>query len=310
MPPTYKSAYKECDAFPYGGRIVCGTSGLGGVWGEIDPDESIRAILYALNNGVRAFDTAPSYANAETYLGMILKEWKGEKPFVSTKVGRQRGENAFDFKLDYSSEALEKSLHQSLKQLGLQQIDLLFLHEPQLVPINEMDRIINCLQGFKAQKLVNYIGIGGNPTDEIMPFIQKKNFDVVSGFLKLDACNLTALDRDIPKLKEEGVAYYAASSLHFSLLGNRLEKYISDGADGTWITQRDIENAVKVKSLAEENNLSLSSMAQRYLFSIAEADRVVVGARNEKQMADTLQDWNDGVLPENLFNKITEIIIA
>ena len=310
MRPTYKSAYKDCDAFSYGGRIVCGTSGLGGVWGETNPDESVRAILYALNQGVRAFDTAPSYANAEAYLGMALKEWIGEKPFVSTKVGRQRGENAFDFKLDYSSGALEESLHQSLKILGLQQIDLLFLHEPQLVPINEIERIISCLQGFKDQKLVNYIGIGGNPTAEIIPFIQKKNFDVVSGFLKLDACNLTALDRDIPKLKEEGVAYYAASSLHFSLLGNRLEKYISDGPDGTWITQRDIDNALKVKALAEEHQIPFSSLAQRYLFSIAEADRVVVGARNEKQMAATLQDWKDGTLSENLFNIITDIIIA
>lgn len=310
MRPTYKSAYKSCDAYPYGGRIVCGTSGLGGVWGEIVPDESVLAILYALENGVRSFDTAPSYANAELYLGMALSEWKGEKPFVSTKVGRQRGETAFDFKLDYSSGALETSLHQSLKQLDLQQIDLLFLHEPQLVAINEMDRIIKCLQSFKEQKLVNYIGIGGNPTAEILPFIKKENFDVVSGFLKLDACNLSALDIDIPKLQSEGVAYYAASSLHFSLLGNRLEKYISDGPDGTWITQRDIENALKVKALSEEHQIAFSSLAQRYLFSIAEADRVVVGARNEKQMAATLQDWNDGALPESLFNTITDIIIA
>ncbi len=308
--PTYKKDYKHTSVFPYGGRLVCGTSGLGGVWGEITPDESVTTILYALENGVCAFDTAPSYANAELYLGMALKEWRGERPFVSTKVGRQRGEDAFDFKLDYSSDALESSLHESLKVLGLEKIDLLFLHEPQLAPVNEMDRIVKCLHSFKEQGLIDYIGIGGNPTTDFFPFIKKEYFDVVSGFLKLDACNLSALEHDIPFFKAEGLAYYAASSLHFSLLGNRFEKYVEAGADGDWLTQSDIENAIKVNQLAAENNIPLSTLAQRYLFSIAEADRVVVGAKNAKQMEATINDWNAGALPEQLFDAITSIIVS
>lgn len=308
--PTYKKDHQITHAFSHGGRIVCGTSGLGGVWGEVVPDESVLAILYALENGVLAFDTAPSYANAELYLGMALREWKGERPFISTKIGRMRGENAFDFKLDYSNAALEQSLYQSLELLGLPYIDLLFLHEPQHVPILEAERIIQCLHRFKEQGLVRSIGMGGNPTLEMQPFIQKAYFDVVSGFLKLDACNLVALEKDIPAFRSQGIAYYAASSLHFSLLGNRLHKYIADGPDNTWITQRDIENALKVKELAESHAIPLASMAQRYLFAIAEADRVVVGARNTQQMKDTLQDWQAGSLPEHLFEAITDIIIS
>ena len=308
--PTYKKDHQVTNVFSHGGRIVCGTSGLGGVWGEIIPEESVLAILYALENGVLAFDTAPSYANAELYLGMALREWKGVRPFISTKIGRLKGDTAFDFKLDYSSDALKKSIYQSLELLGLPYIDLLFLHEPQHVPIKEIERIIKCLEGFKEQGLVKSLGIGGNPTAEILPLIRKENFDVVSGFLKLDACNLSALETDIPELRSKGVAYYAASSLHFSLLGNRLDKYITDGPDNTWITKRDIENAIKVKELAISTNIPLSTLSQRYLFSIAEADRVVVGARNVKQMQNTLQDWNAGSLPENLFETITDIIIS
>jgi aryl-alcohol dehydrogenase-like predicted oxidoreductase len=308
--PTYKANHNTTHAFSYGGRIVCGTSGLGGVWGAINPDESVQTILYALENGIRAFDTAPSYANAELYLGMALKEWKGERPFISTKAGRKKGENAFDFTLDYSSGGLEQSLHQSLTMLGLEYIDLLFLHEPQFVPLPEIERIIKCLHGFKEQGLVRSLGIGGNPTPDILPFIKKENFDAVSGFLKLDACNLSALETELPILKGEGIAYYAASSLHFSLLGNRLDQYIADGPDGDWITQRDIDNALKVKELASFHHIALSSLAQRYLFSMEEADRVVVGARNAIQMQNTIQDWNEGALPEQLFETITDLIIS
>ncbi len=307
MKPTYIKDEKSAPSFSHGGRLVCGTSGLGGVWGEIDPEESVQSILFALENGIRAFDTAPSYSNAETYLGQALRKWKGEKPFISTKVGRLKGAYAFDCKTDYSSSRMKQSVLESLEKLGLEKVDLLFLHEPQLVPIAEMDRILETLHDFKAQGLCKLIGVGGNPTDEFRPFIKKENFDVISGFLKMNACNLSAFDKDVPLMKKEGILYYAASALHFSLLGNRYNQYLADGPDGEYITQKDLDHAKKIKALADEQNMDISSLSQRYLFSIAEADRVVVGARNMQQIQSTLKDWNSGKLSEELFNKITDI---
>lgn len=310
MKPTYIKDEKSAPAFSHGGRLVCGTSGLGGVWGDVDPEESVQSILFALENGIRAFDTAPSYSNAETYLGQALKLWKGEKPFISTKVGRLRGEDAFDCKTDYSSARMKQSVLESLDKLGVEKIDLLFLHEPQLVEISEMERILETLHDFKAQGLCNLIGVGGNPTDAFIPYIKKENFDAVSGFLKMNACNLSAFDKDIPLLKKEGISYYAASPLHFSLLGNRHSQYLADGPDGQYITRKDMDNAIKIKALADKNDMDLSTLSQRYLFSIAEADRVSVGACNMQQIQATIKDWNSGKLPEELFNKITEINTA
>jgi len=308
--PTYQPDIKHSSAFNYGGRLVCGTSGLGGVWGEIIAEESVTAILSALERGVRAFDTAPSYANAETFLGMALKEWSGERPFISTKIGRQRGEDAFDFKLDYSDSALERSLQQSLKLLGCEKIDLLFLHEPQLVPTNEIGRILESLHRFRSQGLVDYIGLGGNPTTHFHKFIQQGHFDAISGFLKLNACNLSALDSDIPQYCQAGVIYYAASPLHFGLLGNRFKEYTCSDIDESWMSKNDVEKATQINEIANQAGMTLSSLAQRYLFSIAEADRVVVGARNPKEIALTMSDWEAGALPESLFDTITNILIT
>jgi aryl-alcohol dehydrogenase-like predicted oxidoreductase len=308
--PTYLEQYETSTAFTFGGRLVCGTSGLGGVWGKIDPGESIEAILYALENGVQCFDTAPSYADAEQYLGEALKQWEGPQPFVSTKIGRHRGETAFDFKLDYSYSALKKSLSQSLERLGREKINLIFLHEPQCVPEHELERIISNLLEFKSEGLIDYIGVGGNPPEYFFPVMAGGVFDVVSGFLKLDACNLSALQRDIPWLRENHMAYYAASPLHFSLLAGGLERYIESGPDGDWVTIEDIRHATAVKQLAMQNGISFSSLCQRYVFSIAEADRVVVGARTLKQMRDTLNDWRQGPLPQSLFDAITDIILT
>lgn len=308
MKPTYIKDYSKSAAFNNESRLVYGTSGIGGVWGPVNESESIDALLFALENGISVLDTAPSYANSEMYVGKALRLWKGKKPFISTKIGRLRGDDAFDVKLDYSPEAMKRSLSNSLETLGLDAIDLLFLHEPQLVPLEKIDEILDTLKGFKAEGLVKNVGVGGNPSEAFKPFITKNNFDVVSGFLKMDACNLSAFNGEIQHYKKEGIAYYAASALHFALLGNRFEQYKKEGIDGEWITQTDLNNAIKVKAIADKVEMPLATLAQRYLFSIAEADRVVMGARNLTQIKATINDWNLGKLPEEIFNEITETI--
>lgn len=310
MRPSYiQNDYTKSIAFENQGRLVFGTSAIGGVWGHVEESESIDTLLYALNHGVSVLDTAPSYADSELVVGKTLKKWAGSRPFVSSKVGRLRGEDAFDMKLDYSSEGMKRSLHNSLEILGLPYLDLLFLHEPQMVPLAEIDRIMDTLKEFKALGLTRRLGVGGNPTPEFMPYITKTNFDVVSGYLRMDACNLDVFDGEIQQFKKEGVAYYAASALHFSLLGNRFEKYLNEGVDGKWITKKDLDNAKKMKAIADSLGMHLSSLAQRYLFSIAEADRIVMGARNTVQIKATVSDWESGKLPKETFDKITDMIL-
>lgn len=310
MRPTYLSGdYSKSKAFEDQGRLVYGTSALGGVWGPVNESESIDALLYALDHGISALDTAPSYAHSELYVGKALREWQGQKPFVSSKIGRLKGVDAFDMKLDYSSEGMKRSLYNSLEVLGLEYLDLLFLHEPHKVPMEKIDRILDDLKEFKASGLVRKLGVGGNPTPEFMPYITKDNFEVVSGYLRMDACNLTVFNGEIQQYKKEGVAYYAASALHFSVLGNRFEKYKKEGVDGQWITQQDMDNAIKVKAIADSLDMPLPTLAQRYLFSIAEADRIVMGARNTDQIKATVADWEAGKLPETIFDRITDVIL-
>ncbi|MCX2449759.1 aldo/keto reductase [Pedobacter sp. PLR] len=306
--PTFKPDIYKSDFPGAGSRLVYGTSGLGGVWGEVDPEESIACLHYAFEKGITALDTAPSYSNSEKYVGKALKSWTGERPFISTKVGRLQAAGAYDFKLDYSPEGMRSSVKRSLDLLGVDQVDLLFLHEPQCVPLDKIEEIIATLKGIQADGLTKMIGVGGNPTAEFRPYITRENFQVVSGFCKLDACNLSAFESDIPYLKAHDISYYAASSLHFSLLGNRFEAYRENPPGSDLISNQDISHAVKVNEIAKMYNIPLATLAQRYLFSIREATRVVMGARNIVQIQRTIEDWTMGALPEDIFDQITTAI--
>ena len=308
--PTYKKDIYQSDFPARGSRLVYGTSGLGGVWGEVNPAESVECLLYAFENGITTLDTSPSYSNSELYVGKALKEWRGERPFISTKVGRLQADSAFDAKLDYSPEGMRKSLYHSLDLLGVEAVDLLFLHEPQWVPLERIDEILDTLQSFKKEGLTKMLGVGGNPSVAFMPYIKKNIFSVLSGFCRLDACTLTAFESELPYLMEQGVAYYAASALHFSLLGNRFDTYTKTPPQDTeYIGETEIQNAIKVNDIAKKHGIPLPTLAQRYLFSINEATRVVMGARNIKQIQNTIADWQQGALPKSIFDEITDILI-
>jgi aryl-alcohol dehydrogenase-like predicted oxidoreductase len=294
--------------------LVYGTSGLGGVWGTVDPGESVDCLLYALENGITSLDTSPSYSNSETYVGRALRQWKARSgvpalPFLSTKVGRLQAATAHDARLDYSVEGMTSSLKRSLDLLGVDSVDLLFLHEPQWVPLDRIDEILETLQSFREAGYTRMLGIGGNPSVAFRPYIQGNVFQVVSTFCRIDACTLVAFEEEIGLYQQQNMAVYAASALHFSLLGNRFETYTQTPPVGDeYITDRDIQNAIRVNDIAKKYGLPLPTLAQRYLFSMAEATRVVMGARNISQIQNTIDDWRQGALPEEIFNEITRAI--
>jgi aryl-alcohol dehydrogenase-like predicted oxidoreductase len=309
MKPTYlENINEESYDFGHGSRLVYGCSGLGGVWGETNYEESVDCLLYAFENGIMSLDTSPSYNMSQTVVGKALAQWKGKRPFISTKVGRLRSTNAHDTVVDYSPARMTQSMFESLETLGIDHVDILFLHEPYLVPLEKFEEIIHTLKEFVTKGYTRMIGVGGNPTDAFRPYITKDNFQVVSGFLKLNACNLTGMNHDLPQCKENGVAYYAASALHFSLLGNRFDSFVESPPNDEWISNQDVKNAIKVNEIAKREGMKLSTLSQRFLFSTREANRVVMGARKMEQIKSTIEDWNLGVLPKSLFDEIVEAV--
>ena len=310
MKPTYKKDIYTSDFPAKGSRLVYGTSGLGGVWGAVDEAESIDCLLYAFENGITALDTSPSYSQSEKYVGNALQRWQGEKLFISTQVGRLQSATAFDAVLDYSAEGMRNSLMRSLDLLGVDSVDLLFLHEPQWVPMGEIERILDTLLSFKEAGYTKMLGIGGNPSLAFRPYIKGDIFQVVSTFCRMDACTLAAFEEEMAIYQRESIAVYAASALHFSLLGNRFDLYTKNPpTDNEYITEREILNAIKVNGIGGKYKMPLPTLAQRYLFSMAEATRVVMGARNIQQIENTIADWQQGGLSKKIFNEITKVIV-
>jgi aryl-alcohol dehydrogenase-like predicted oxidoreductase len=279
-------------------RIVLGTAGLGGVWGPVDPAESVRTILSALESGITAIDTAPAYGDAERYVGQALQQWKGSLPRVSTKTGRLKGFSVSEGYYDFSKEGMLRSAEQSLQVLGLQKLDILFLHDPKHMDENQAGRAVETLQLLRQMGYATKLGLGGNPPAFFDPYIRSGVFDVLMEFNKLNACNITAIDEYLPFCNQHHIQYFNASPLYMGLLGERYLEYTTNPPG--WIDRETFELAAKLNSLGEACGIPMDALAHRFLLSFPYEFDIVIGAANNCQLQQTINAFSEGPLPVQL----------
>lgn len=131
--------------------------GCSGAWGKKwFSEEKAHAVLRAaIDGGVTHIDTAGFYDEAETRLGAMCRDLPPESLFISTKTGRPPEEGA---KKDFSLVAVTADVEASLKRLGRERLDLLYLHGPNITEIRAAAEIIERL---KADGKIAMAGVCG-----------------------------------------------------------------------------------------------------------------------------------------------------
>jgi D-threo-aldose 1-dehydrogenase len=258
-----------------------------------------------LTRGISAIDTAPAYGDAEKYVGEALQQWEGDMPQISTKVGRLKSYDASEAYHDYSDDGMQRSVEQSLSVLGLTSIDILFLHEPEVLKQEDVDRVIRCLLRIKENGYAKRIGLGGNPPAWFRPYLQPGVIDVLMEFNKLNACNNNALHEYLPYCIDRHIEYFVASPLNMGLLGDRFANYVNQPP--AWLGDDALEAAIEVNKMADKNELSLRNISHRFLLSLPFDFKVVIGACNRQQLRETMVDFSDGPLDPSLMEELLSI---
>ncbi|MBV9672676.1 MAG: aldo/keto reductase [Verrucomicrobia bacterium] len=198
-----------------------GASSLGGVFRPVDSRECDETVRSALDNGVNFIDVSPAYGEtlAELALGKALKGISRDKYYLATKIGAY-SEAKGDY--DYSAERTERSLHESLRRLGVAYVDLLQCHD---VEFADRDQIVNetipALQRLKTQGLTRFVGITGLPLKVFTNILDRAGgVDTILSFCHYEL-NDNSLASLIPYLKEKEVGIINASPTGMGLLTPR-----------------------------------------------------------------------------------------
>ena len=181
-----------------------GTAALGGLYEHVDEADAHAVVCRAHEAGLRYVDTAPQYGHgsAERRTGAVLRDLDRDAFTVSTKVGRlvvMRPGAAggifadappSDTVFDFSRDGVLRSLESSLDRMGLDRVDIVYLHDPDDFEDQALTIAYPALHELRSEGVVRAIGVGMNQSRIPTRFAHETDIDAV-----LLAGRYTLLDR-------------------------------------------------------------------------------------------------------------------
>lgn len=143
-----------------------GCMGMSYAYGPADRSESLATLSHALDAGVTFLDTADVYGDGENekLVGEAIAG-RREDVMLATKFGIVRGQRRFGGDVDGSPEYVRAAIEGSLTRLGVEHVDLYYLHRPDAsVPIEDT---VGAMAELVAAGKVRWLGLSEASADTI-----------------------------------------------------------------------------------------------------------------------------------------------
>lgn len=290
-----------------------GAAPIGNFLKPISEPDAEAMIARAWDAGMRYFDTAPYYGHglSELRLGHYLR-WRKRSDFVlSSKVGRvlkaARREDidfkpwvdgaAFKTRFDYSYDGTMRSFEDSLQRLGLEYIDILFIHdcdvfthgaEMQKVYYRQaMDGCYRALVELREQGLVKAIGVGVNNWEIMLDFMKAGDFDALLVAGRYTLLEQEALNELLPLCQRRGTALVIGGGFN----GGILATGAVPGAKWNYAPAPEpiMEKVRKIEAVCARHKVPLAAAALQFLLAHPAVASHVPGTRNVAQMNQNIE---------------------
>jgi aryl-alcohol dehydrogenase-like predicted oxidoreductase len=194
-----------------------------------DEDSATGLIHRALDLGINFLDTANIYGDSEIKVGRALEGGRREQVVVATKFGIVTDSPRESRGVDGSPENVRRSCDQSLERLGVEQIDLYYLHrvDPK-VPIEET---VGAMSELVSAGKVRYIGLSEAAPQTVRR--AHKVHPVTAVQTEYSLFTREPEDELLQVLRELGIALVAYSPLGRGFLGGRFRS-LDDLAPDDW----------------------------------------------------------------------------
>ena len=199
-----------------------GTWGLGNdYFGEIDEEMAIKSIHASLDGGVNLIDTAAAYGSDNDSEKLVGKALKGrrDKAVVATKTGVLRIHGRYVRCLD--TEMMRIELEKSLKNLGVEYIDLYQIHWPDYN--TGIERALEQMVKFKEEGKIRAIGVSNFSVDEMKTAVRIA--DISSAQPQLSLLSRKSVENGVlPFCHENGIGVLAYGPLGGGILTGKIDK--------------------------------------------------------------------------------------
>ncbi len=231
-------------------------------------------------------DTAASYGDGESErrVGMVLRELGGIPPgfVLATKADRnlQTGE--------FTGAQIRRSVERSLRLLGLEQLPICFLHDPEHIGFAAAMASggpVAMLRQCQEEGLIHSIGIAGGPIDMMTQFVETNLFTLAISHNRYTLLNQEA-DHFWDVCVQRQVAALNAAPYGSGILAKGpsvFPRYMYDQA-----AEQYVQRAFRIEALCRHYAVPLAAVALQFSLRDPRIVSTIVGVSRPERLAETV----------------------
>lgn len=296
-------------------RLGFGAAQLGNLYRVTTDAEARGAVEAAWDGGIRMFDTAPHYGigTSERRLGALLQGRPRDEYLLSTKVGRllrpgpgdgDDMDNGFAVpddavrEWDMSERGIRASHEASLDRLGLDRIDILYLHDPEEGPTEKaFEEALPTLAAMREEGLVRAIGVGSKDSAVLTRAVRTGLLDLAMVSGRYTLLEQPAAEELLPACLEHDVAVVAVSVFNSGILA-RPEPPDDATYEYGQAPAAMLERAREIAAIARDYGVELPDLAVQFPLRHPAIRSVVLGMRTAAQVRSNIERMSTPVPPE------------
>ncbi|MDB5698093.1 MAG: L-fucose dehydrogenase [Alphaproteobacteria bacterium] len=308
--------------------------GLGGVaigneFAFVTEAQAEQTLEAAWEAGVRYFDTSPWYGLGlcERRFGRFLHGKPRGDYVLSTKVGKllkaspaNQAKKHFPFTtspndpvFDYTADGVRRSVEDSLQRMGLDRIDMLFVHD--LSPDNSLlpadwqtlfgvarKGAFPALSKMRDEGMIRGWGMGVNCPQPILKCLEVADPDIcllASQYSLID--HKTALEEVFPKAREAGIGFVVGSSLNAGFLAGKPR--FNYGKNNYNIPDDKLAKRRALQQIADVHGVDLRAAALQFSAAPDLAAALIVGASSADHILADVTAMNTKI-PSAFWNEL------
>lgn len=291
-----------------------GAAAIGGLYAAVRREDAMCAMQAAWDTGMRYFDTAPFYGFglSERRVGDFLRDKSGY--VLSTKVGKLLRavpkDQVPDFGFleplpfavgyDYTYDAIMRSFDDSLARLGLNKIDILYVHDLERRCLGKaydghfaqfMDSGLKALDDLKRQGAIAGYGLGVNEVSAVLSVIDRVRLDCLLLAGRYTLLDRTAVAEVMPKCLAAGTGVVIGGVFNSGILATGA----GPGAHFDYC-QPSVDIVARVTAMAAEaqrQGSTLPAAAMQFVLAHPAVSSVLIGSAKASSLlrnASALQD--------------------
>lgn len=189
---------------------------------------------------------------------------------------------------DFSADGIRRTLDASLDRLGLDHVDIVYLHDPDDHAEQAFREGYPALEKLRAEGVVGAIGAGMNQAEMLTRFVQDTDVDVVLCAGRYTLLDQSALAELLPAAVARGKSVVIGGAFNSGLLADPKPDATYNYAQAPGEL---LDRALRMKDVAERHGITLRAAALAFCAAHPAVASVLVGARSEAEVRDCAEQF-------------------